>query len=470
MPNLLKIKKKLILIVCAGAVLPLHAQLWRRECKSGFDRFVNGLWTNIENGKMYITGNFPHADTLTCHGVCLWDGINLSKMNPLPPPKACELCGTGRLLKFDNRYFSTGEYLMGGLIESDGINWRPSATFPVGYGPTSISLINNKLILLGWFDSINDIPAKCIAEYNTQSKEWQRFAENEPFNPRDKNLSEFVTSNAFYKNEYYFGGNIDRQDDFKEILRYDGTNWKPLNKGIFGGLADARGMIVYKGLLYVWGGFLYKDGNVDDHVMAWDGEKWLDPFPHVQYLYDVQTMSIINDQLYISGMFVFPQDDDSLAYTIARWDGCDFSAFGIQLKYPEADVGPAAIQGFQNRIYVSLQDTFQGKYTGYLVSFDENLPPFRTLHINDCPAPPDTVFNIQLFPNPFSNKLTLKATKVIPETELSIFDMLGRLVYFNEFKLSYQYEFELPQLSSGVYYAIIKANGDFVIRNKVIKN
>ena len=358
---------------------------------------------------------------------------------------------------------------MGSILESVGEDWKPSAKFPSGCLANGYDILNNKLILIGWFDSINDIPAKCIAEYNTKTHSWQRFANNEIIDSRYSNGEEYFTSMAYYKDEYYFAGNINRNDNFKEILRYDGTNWKPLDKGILGKGADVHGMVVYKDILYIWGNIFQSDGNSADYVLAWDGEKWFDPFPNIKYLYGLNNMSVINNNLYMTGMFVFPKDNDSLAFVLARFDGCNFSAFGLQMKYPELIDAPRGVVGFQGRIYATVWDSLQGKYAGYLISFDENVPNFRTVNISECPVNIDTAFSTMLFPSPFDDKLELTSSKCYDGAEISISDMLGRKVFQTSFNMKKENSFNLLHLSGGVYYVTVKAGGETVVKSKVLK-
>ncbi len=459
------------MIIYAGANQPLHSQLWQRV-GNGLDRFSNGLWTNIESNKLFVTGNFIHADTLLCRGICFWDGKVFGK---LTPPPACDLCGTGRLIKFDNKLFATGEYTVpsstdiGQVMQYENESWSLSARFPKNSAAGSIVLVNDKLLILGLFDSISGIRANCIALYNPENNMWERFAQNEPFQNTFFHSEELLNNATYYKNEYYFSGNINRDDDFKEILRYDGKDWKPLQKGIFGGFADARGLIVYKDILYVTGYFFKRDGNAGDYIMAWDGEKWFNPFPQIQYLYDIKNMAIISDQLYISGSFIIPADMDSLAYNIARFDGCNFSAFGIKMKYPEDVEAPFALAGFQGKIYASVRDSLQGKYAGYLISFDENTPNYRTINITECPKEVDTVLTIELYPNPFDEWLTIKSTKCFAGALITMCDMLGRTVYHSRFNMKYENRFDLMQLSGGLYYITVKTNEQVILKTKVIK-
>lgn len=119
-------------------------------------------------------------------------------------------------------------------------------------GITALKIVNNKLFALGGFDSICNKPAQSIAVY--QNNQWLAFSNNSPL-PFYQN-GDFILAVEYYKGEYYFGGNINTNTNFSEILRYDGTNWKDLNGGIYGGLADVRGLVVYKDILYVIGQFL----------------------------------------------------------------------------------------------------------------------------------------------------------------------------------------------------------------------
>src|SRR5690606_36003161 len=132
-------------------------------------------------------------------------------------------------------------------------------------------------------------------------------------------------------------GNYTTPDQsFNDIARWDGTQWLPLDNGIYGN-AYITEAIVFNDLLYIGGSFTQGQGNIASHLMAWNGETWLNPFPGINYIWDIYSMAVINEELFIIGIFHFT-DNPNVLYNLARFDGSRFCAFGgsIDLMIPTA--------------------------------------------------------------------------------------------------------------------------------------
>ena len=81
---------------------------------------------------------------------------------------------------------------------------------------------------------------------------------------------------------------------------------------------------------------------------------------------------------------------------------------------------------------------------------------------------------VSIYPNPFSeNEFKIEFNNLNSEkTNVEIFDVLGRLVFKDEFIISsdrYQHTIKLPSGSKGIYYAHIRSKGRMIVK-KIIRS
>jgi hypothetical protein len=169
-------------------------------------------------------------------------------------------------------------------------------------------------------------------------------------------------------------------------------------------------------------------------------------------------MKVINKQLYISGNYIIPADNDSSMYSLARYDGCDFNVFGGSYKYPENDYPPNCIAGLRDRIYVAVRDSFMHQKAKFLMSIPESVTNIKTIHISDCPIQ-NTDLNFSIFPNPYSDNITVQISSVFNLSEAKIFitNNLGQLL-LTFYPNNYSQLLNLSSLSSGMYFLTVQGN------------
>ncbi|MCC7533457.1 MAG: T9SS type A sorting domain-containing protein [Bacteroidia bacterium] len=441
----------IILLVCAGFKSP--AQNWQMV-KSGFSREVVALSYDSLSNSLFVGGFFKFADTITCDGLVNWDGSRFNKMNT-PISNCGNSCGpAGKVVRLNNRLFLNGYYgpyngKTEQLFEYVNNNWVVSGNLGIHGGISNLEIVNGKLFALGVFDSLSGKKIQSLAVFN--GIDWDSFNTPSPILTNDY----WFKAAAYYKGQYYFGGNF-TDGNFKEILRWTGSQWLPLQTGIAGGMADVTCMKVYKGILYVGGLFYETDGNSADCLVAWDGQKWYDPFPDITFIDYVNDLKIINDELYISGNYIDNTVSDSNMYVLARYNGCDLSFFGGIYKYPDYDKAPRCIEGFNGRIYAAVNDSFLHKSSKYLVSIPEATPNYKSIQVSHC----ETVLannGLSIFPNPYTDNITITLPNdfVLSETKFVITNALGQVIFTECPKLLYQ-SVNLSFLSSAMYFFTIQ--------------
>tara|TARA_R110002049_G_scaffold290318_3_gene473639 strand:+ start:288 stop:1565 length:1278 start_codon:yes stop_codon:yes gene_type:complete len=77
--------------------------------------------------------------------------------------------------------------------------------------------------------------------------------------------------------------------------------------------------------------------------------------------------------------------------------------------------------------------------------------------------------NITVYPNPFSNQLTIEISELEPNIELNLFDVRGKLIYSQQFLNSHKFELSRGDWASGVYFLQIRSNTSNYMQKVVIE-
>jgi hypothetical protein len=135
----------------------------------------------------------------------------------------------------------------------------------------------------------------------------------------------FVDAMVEYRGELIVGGNFDpyppRDRRYKEIIKWTGTNWAPLDDGIQGGgLDNVTCLRVVNNDLYVAGYFRKDLGAPGNSIARWNGRSWDDMGGGV----DIGIFDVFNrgDTLLIAGNFDFANgrySSNYAAYVNGKW-------------------------------------------------------------------------------------------------------------------------------------------------------
>ena len=437
-----------------------NAQLWEKV-NGGCTGEVRSFFADSSDGLLYVAGAFQWAGNVQGRSVATWDGSNWGPIGG----------GTGdtlnafwsppilSIVRFQDDLFVGGTmgYMEGNraikfLSRWDGSQWNACGN------PTSaaqLSVTDGRLFAMGGFDSIGGRPIKYLAQWD--GLEWQPFG-----HPLQFSFGGRIGSSEFYKGEYYFAGNFNHPDGYKEIIRWDGANWRTVGSGVRNGsLIDIK---VYRGQLFVGGEFHAGDGNPASYLMAWDGNQWYDPFPQVQYTTQVKDLEIINDELYIVGNHaVWDGTQFRGLYNLAKYDGQEFCSFGGDYLWT------TSITGFKNELYVS---------TGHVINpfGDDSLFPNGRDTVNFiakwiggdstdiCISQPVRIQDptwmqnatISLYPNPTNSSFTLNLPPNTTTCTLKIHDITGREVAPAHTYRAVDPPVDVAHLSAGLYFVEVR--------------
>jgi len=457
----MKIFRLIFTVWLAGVLFPLHSQNWV-SVGSGTSSEIRGLYADTTNNLLYIVGAFGYAGGSIIPQIAAWNGINWEKIGTGSGDTNC-LHGCNPILsaiKYNNNLFAGGANdMMGGLTENrflsrwDGAKWD---TCGMPNGPVwNLKIINNDLFALGWFDSISNKSANRIAKWNGTA--WDSFGTDLP-----PGVVDVIVDAAYYKGEYYFGGSFNLGNGFKEIIRWDGSQWKTLENGILGSVG-INNMVVYKGILFVGGLFRQSSGNPKDYIIAWDGQHWFDPFPGIYFMSQIKDLQVFDDKLYIVGSHIFAGDTG--LYAIATYDGTNFCPSGGRAIYPYyPDISKIAV--LNGNVYVACNRELFGDTVNYIAQLVGNLTDtsiYMPLSINSQPIIKN---KINVYPNPAREKLFIDFgnDKV---NRISLFAMNGDRVYQQDIKNEKNKVIDISKLPVGIY-ALQIVSDNFITSKKII--
>lgn len=227
----------------------------------------------IHDGKLYVSGQFRTADGDTCNSVAHWDGVQWTGLNfpthgwvPGVPRVHHVFFYKGVLHAAGNFYvFLDGEWVSD-IVWYDGANWHA-----LGGG------------LKGGGADVWD---------------W-----------------------AIYKDELYVCGYFRAIDGNagNKIMRWDGQQWKDVGGGLCYPFETARGMRVHDGRLLVHGIFhCVGNGIPASCIAAWDGERWCS-FGNSVFDNAISELAVYKGDIYIGGGFT-EVDGQPLKF-FAKWVG-----------------------------------------------------------------------------------------------------------------------------------------------------
>jgi len=411
--------------------------------------------TTTNNNALYIGGEFTNVNNILTNHILKWDGLNFQPIgNNLGIYSG--VAQIWSITKFDGSiYMATGNPW---LSKWDGSQWDTLGLFNTGI--VSLYTYNNELCAGGPFIEVDGISANSIAKWD--GSQWHSL--NFPYSSR------WVLSMVDYKGELYIGGNIeDSTGNIVCCARYDGTNWNWLGNGLRGFYAGVTDMVVYKGELYVAGSFSKTDyaGNPGNYIAKWDGSNWSDVGGGVMgisgYNGQINDLQIYHDELYAIGVFSFAGGVP--AQFIAKWNGERWCGLGTDF----GNSSVTCLGVFQDILYVG------GSFLTINGDSINNLAKWTGgSYVDTCSTPSgiqefsNSLNELNVYPNPFSNYTILKSSKPLQNATLSIYDVLGKEVKRLQNLNGTEIIINREDINSGMYfYDLIDSKG-LIGRGKMI--
>jgi hypothetical protein len=368
-----------------------------------FDNYTYSL--SIYNNELYIGGVFEQVNGINSRGLVKWDGNNFEyfgyRFNDF----------VTMLKVIDDKLLVGGVFSLVDSIQASGLVWYNGIDFtplPLNsynlFQPFDAVKYDSLLIIIGNIDDTLDYNIVCLKD-----GEWIDFPGGGILGSDAAVADVEICDNKLYVGGYFYK-NWGNAGNF--IQYFDGIDWKEVNGGTsyFPNStenAQVHCLKTHNGKLYAGGLFNYAGGVPANKLAVWDGIKWCGLGNVFNEWGRVFSIEFYKDTLFVFGGFT--QIDDIQVFGIAKWLGGDF-------------VDTCSVVG-----------------------------------INEVIAENE---NIQIYPNPAFNSLTINATNLMEQTgtkgtEYSIIDKLGREVK-NGMINDFPYTVLIENLNEGLYVIILQ--------------
>jgi len=204
-----------------------------------------------------------------------------------------------------------------GIARWDGKEWHPLGEPDQGWGITGIVYAlatdgDNTLYAGGSFTEAGGQPATRIAQWDGTN-----------WHPLGAGINSTVYALHESADQLFAGGAFTQAggQPANHIARWNGTTWLPLDVGIDG---TVRALTTYRGALIAGGDFITVNGFEMNHVARWIGVSWLALGEGLEDLDRVQSLVVINDEIYAGGAIDEPQAKDNPG-SISKWEGLSWN-------------------------------------------------------------------------------------------------------------------------------------------------
>ncbi|MEX2596652.1 MAG: T9SS type A sorting domain-containing protein [Salibacteraceae bacterium] len=385
---------------------------------------VTTIYTDTVNDLLYIGGRFSLVNGDTTPGITVYNGTSWDSIG--------SWFGVGSVFAIavyhDTLFIGGYQGSLGGLKMWDGTDWIAVGGTEV-YGQVyDLEVINDELWVAGNFDSIGSVPAHGVARWD--GTEWKT-AYDLPGGLTGGNSPNWIVEVVEYKDEVYIGGNLNNEQ-FSEIARWDGLQWKDVGGGIKrDGFSGISRMVEHDSDLFVMGSFLTEMGNVDQNIMRWNGQEWLRCGGGTGgSVYDA---IVHQDNLWVTGSFNFAGGASSEG--LAMWDGEQWCSPGNELRYLDSNQAwPAGIGVYRDTLVLGGGfTTIDGDSFSFLANWSGE-GKFDTCGVlwpvGEEEALLEMTGEIRVYPNPVNDKLSIELPKELEDMEviISIYAIDGRMM------------------------------------------
>jgi hypothetical protein len=449
-------------IISQNSWLPLstgvsHNNLWLPS--------VNAM--TVWNNKLVVGGAFTSAGGNNTDNIASWDGSNWSTLSVGLKGNNSNvgLCfsiagGITALSVYQGNLIAAGEIYASGVntlvcvAKWNGNNWggivNKLTLTDQGTSTPSIramTIFNNKLIVAGLFDSINNIKAKNIAQWNGVN--WSPVGNNVIDQGVNINYKG-VFALEVYNNELYVGGNFTStlsSQTTSNIVKWNGTNWSTLANGISNCFPSPAQTCKYGSVncLKVYNSELYV-GNCNSGISKWNGTTWLTVGGGIANG-DVYTMHVFDNKLIVAGAISIFGINNFDCGSIVAWDGVNWIPLGNSPDDVQFGIGDGtiyALMSYNNSLY--LGGSFGSALSNVNFIFLNNITRYAgtTIGIKENSLSQ----KVQVSPNPSTNKFTFEGLTDICSLEVT--DLTGRLIYTEQLDDSKNF-INMQGMNSGLY-------------------
>ncbi len=294
---------------------------------SGVNYEIHCLFADTSSNKIYASGTFTQMDGKNINYIAVWDGnqwdsigitFGIGIVNSISSYKGEIYAGAAGYLD------TSGQWIYDCLTKWDGTKWVSackggSCKTLLNDFVENMYVSNNELYVTGRFDTIGGVQADMIAKFDGVN--WFAFPPLDSFSLQNGSI---IKSCIMYKGELYVAGGFTSPYNSKisKIARFDGVNWNPVGNG-FSNWAGINDLVVYKNELYAAGSFDKAHGDPGDNIAKWDGTNWSEV--GTKFIPGTQQIGEYNNKLYCREVI------NNYVY-LCEWDGTNWTT-GLGFNY-----------------------------------------------------------------------------------------------------------------------------------------
>jgi hypothetical protein len=292
----------------------------------GCNAIATDIWIDDSTQELFAVGSFNILGGITADHMGGWNGVYWDSL--ITPMSSFNFNPVSSIVRLDGDIVvsSTFEGLdnnpaNGRIIRKSGGLWTDFGSPDSGGW---LRLQNDELYYVGGFNIIGGDSVSKVAHWT--GTDWEQTGIASVWGEES---NDYVVTIEEYNGELILAGRFHLSNGFKNIVSWDGVSLSEIGGGITGGSAKVNDLIVYDDILYV-GGVFYSGvnggTNEANHIMAWDGEEWFNPFPNIEFQHSVTGFDIDNGSLYIAGIHRI--GEEIVNRPVLMFDGVNACSFG----------------------------------------------------------------------------------------------------------------------------------------------
>lgn len=417
-----------------------HAQ-YTEGLNGGISRNVQTMHVDTLQDRILIAGSFAYANSIQVSPGVLeysnntyqnlgcgvaWDCSSFINEAGLGPNSSQTVTTwQGDVYLGGDWSFTRDGVLYDHIMRWDGVAWHPLGAGCDGK-VKSIRVINDQLIVAGWFTYADTVLANGLARWD--GVRWHKVVEVPPFYiGGGPNQLEDVN---WYQDTWYIGGNLPLTND---LARWNGNAWEMVDGGFTSAFSQVNSLEVHADKLYIAGSFArcLPLGNGQDPgtgVVAWDGAQWDDLGGGTcgstnGAVFDIRW---IDEELYAVG--IFNRIGGQPCGKVAKWNGTEWCPLVPENYWGSGNLGD--IVSYRDTLYIG---------GAFNVAGNEETSSFVRWtggdHTEGCGAlvsvgEHELVEDPPLFhPNPAGDRIVIEPTRLKPGAWVRLTDATGRTVY-----------------------------------------
>jgi hypothetical protein len=248
----------------------------------------------------------------------------------------------------------------------------------------------------------------------------------------------------------------------RDLARWNGVSWEQVGAGIQGGFGGISDLEILQNYLFITGYFFKSDGNAGNHMMYWDGSSFHEFLFGVESTNGIYDMDVVNDTMYITGLFRIPPD--TLTYAVARYDGTNFCLY----RGHNAQV--ISVEKYNNDIIIATDWVVDGDTTNFIGRWIGGAPDTCIqLVLGENEILFEKQLQLQIFPNPTDGNINLVfETLLAADVTIELVDVAGKIISVQNIKSVQglnKTSLNTETLSTGIYFVKVSMNG----MNKAVK-